>query len=111
GQERPLPPMMIEGLKSTLNNDFIAIALNYDELSPQYLGDENVEGSSYNKVIVNVGDTEITFLLNSETAYPQIMRFSKFVPQQGKTVTVENHYSDWKISGGVAYPYTQVTYI
>jgi hypothetical protein len=75
------------------------------------MGAKNVEGKVYNALGIKVNDTNITLLLDQKTNYPVIMRFSKSAPRQGKTVTVENHYSDWKTSNGVAYPYSQVTLI
>lgn len=111
GQERPLPPMMAQSLETALNNDFITIALNAERFAPQFLGSEKIDGSTYNKLSLQVDDTNITLLLNPATGYPQIMRFDKFVPQQGKTVSIENHFSDWKTSEGVAYPYSQVTLV
>lgn len=111
GQERPMPPQMAKGLKSTLNRSFLAIAMKADELNPQFLGTEEVDGRTYNKVSVKVHDTNITLLLDQETNYPQIQRYKQFNPQQGQQVMVENRNSEWETSGGVAYPYSQTTFI
>ncbi|MCW9708623.1 M16 family metallopeptidase [Fodinibius salsisoli] len=111
GQERPLPPQMAKGLKSTLNKSFLAIAMKADELDPQFLGTEEVEDTTYNKVSVKVEGTNVTLLLDQQTGYPQIQRFKQFNPQQGQQVSVENRNSNWTTTGGVAYPYSQVTYI
>lgn len=111
GQERPLPPQMVKSLKSTLNRSFVSIALNANDLNPQYLGTEKVDKNTYDKVSVNVEGTDVTLLLDPKTYYPDITRYKQFLPSQGKQVTVENHYSDWESNGGVTYPHTQVTVI
>jgi hypothetical protein len=111
GQERPLPPQMANGLKSTLNKSYISIALNASDVDPQFLGTEEVDETTYNKLNVTVDDSNVTLLLNQETNYPDIIRYQQFNPQQGSQVTVENHHSDWEIVDGVAYPYTQITFI
>ncbi len=111
GQERPLPPQMAKGLKSTLNKSFISIALNAAEVNPQFTGTEEVNGNTYNKINVTVDDSNVTLLLDQQTHYPQIIRYQQFNPQQGSQVTIENRYSDWHTAGGVAYPYEQVTYV
>lgn len=111
GQERPLPPQMAKALKSTLNRSFLAIAQKADQLDPQFMGTEKIGGTTYNKVSVKVGDKNVSLFLDLKTHYPQIQQYQQFNPRQGKQVTVENHYSDWKTVGGVTYPYKQVTYM
>jgi predicted Zn-dependent peptidase len=111
GQERPLPPQMAKNLKSTLNRSFLSIALNAGSVNPQYLGEEEVDGTSYAKVNVNVDDSNITLLLDKKTNYPDVIRYKQFNPQMGEQVTVENHHSNWKVVDGVAYPYLQETMI
>ncbi|SMO51478.1 M16 family metallopeptidase [Fodinibius sediminis] len=111
GQQRPLPPQMANGLKSTLNRSFMAIAMSHEELNPQFLGTEEVDGQSYRKVSVQVDGTPVTLLLDPETKLPRIQRYQQFNPQQGQQVTIENHYSDWQTVDGVRYPYHQVTFM
>ncbi len=111
GQEQPLPPQMANSLKSTLNKSFISIALNAGEVNPQFLGTEEIDGTTYNKLNVTVDESNVTILLNQETNYPDIIRHKQFNPQMGSEVTVENHLSDWETVNGVAYPYTQTTII
>jgi len=111
GQERPLPPAMAKGLKSTLNRSFISIALNAGAVDPKYVGTEDVEGTTYSKVNVTVDGTNVMLLIDPETSYPDIIRYKQFSPQQGSQVTVENRNSDWTVTEGVAYPYKQVTFI
>ncbi|WP_445666381.1 M16 family metallopeptidase [Fodinibius sp. AD559] len=110
-QERPLPPQMAKNLKSTLNRSFLSIALNADSVNPQYLGTEEVDGMSYEKINVTVDGSNVKLLLDPETHYPDIIRYKQFNPQMGEQVTVENHNSDWKIVDSVAYPYLQETMI
>ncbi|TYP91937.1 putative Zn-dependent peptidase [Fodinibius salinus] len=109
GQERPLPPAMAKGLKSTLNKSFVSIALNANEVNPQFLGTEKVEGTTYNKLNVTVDGSNVTLLLDRETNYPDIIRYKQFNPQAGSQITIENRNSNWKVVDGVAYPYSQVT--
>src|SRR5699024_9411431 len=111
GQERPLPPAMAKGLKSTLNKSYLAIAMKANVLNPQFLGTEDVGGTSFNKVSVNVHHSNITLLLDQETNYTEVQRYQQFNPQMGEQVEVENRYSEWKTSGGVTYPYKQATFI
>ncbi|HEX6981732.1 MAG TPA: pitrilysin family protein [Balneolaceae bacterium] len=111
--KRPLPAAspMVSGLKASLNRSIIAIALKNGELEPVFTGTETIDGKTYNAISVKVGDTNLNLLLDQATHYPVIMKFQKFVPMQGKTVTVENHYADWKTVDGVAYPYSQITLV
>lgn len=111
GQERPMPAPMVSNLKETLNRSIVAIALNADSLNPQFLGTEEVDGTTYNKISVTVNDKDISLLLDQQTNLPGIMQYQQFNPQQGAQVAVEDRYSDWNSSGGVTYPYMQVTYV
>lgn len=111
GQERPLPPQMAKGLKSTLNKSFVSIALNAADVNPKFTGTEEVDGTTYNKLNVTVDGSNVTLLLDQKTYYPQVVRYQQFSPQQGSQVTIENRYSDWHTVGGVAYPYEQVTFV
>ena len=111
GQERPLPSQMASNLKETLNRSIMAIAMNADSMNPQFLGTEDVDGSTYNRVNVSINDKDITLLLNQETNLPAMMKYQQFNAQQGAQVHFEDHYSNWTSGGGVTYPYTQVTYM
>ena len=111
GQERPLPPQMAKNLQSTLNRSFLSIALNAENVNPQYLGTEKVDGMNYEKVNVTVDGSNVELLLDTETHYPDIIRYKQFNPQMGEQVTVENHNSNWQTVDGVAYPYLQETII
>lgn len=110
GQERPMPPQMAKGLKSTLNKSFLSIVKNAANTNPQFLGTEEADGTTYNKLNVTVDGSNVKLLLNQETNYPSIVRYKQFNPQKGSQVTVEQHNSDWHTKDGVAYPYSQVTY-
>ena len=109
GQERPLPPQMAKGMKTTLNRSYLSIAKNADTVQPKFLGTEEVEGTTYNKLNVTVDGSNITLLLDPKTHYPDVIRYKQFNPQAGSQVTVENRHSNWKVVDGVAYPYKQVT--
>ena len=109
GQERPLPPQMAKGMKTTLNRSYLSIAKNADTVEPKFLGTEEVEGTTYDKLNVTVDGSNITLLLDPKTHYPDVIRYKQFNPQAGSQVTVENRHSNWKVVDGVAYPYKQVT--
>lgn len=111
GQERPLPPAMAKGLKSTLNKSFLSIAMNSSSVNPQFLGTEEMDGTTYNKINVTVDESSVTLLLNQKTNYPDVIRYKQFNPQQGSQVMIENRNSEWHVVDGVAYPYRQVTYV
>jgi predicted Zn-dependent peptidase len=111
GQERPLPPQMAKSLKSTLNRSFLSIAQSADQVNPQYMGNEELDGNSYAKVNVTVDGSNITLLIDQKTHYPDVIRYKQFNPQMGQQVTVENHHSDWRVVDGIAYPYLQETII
>lgn len=113
GREQQLPPssQQAQGLRNTLNRSIMAIARKADELSPQFIGTEEVEGTTYNKVSINVSDKDMTLFVNPETNLPGLMRYQEFNPQQGGQVTVEEQYSNWTTNEGVTYPYTQISVI
>ncbi len=108
-RERPMPPQMAKGLKTTLNRSFISIAKNATDMDPQFLGTEEVDGTTYNKLNVSVNGSNVTLLLDQETNYPDVVRYKQFNPQAGSQVTVENRQSNWQVVDGVAYPYLQET--
>lgn len=110
GQEQPLPPQMNQNLKETLNRSYLAVAMNSDVLDAQYLGTEEFEDKTYARLSVNIDDKDILFLVDEETGYPRLMRYRQFNPQMGEQVQVEERYSDWNTTGGVAYAYTAITY-
>jgi len=111
GQERPLPPQMVNNLKETLNRSFLAVAMAGNDLNPQYLGTEEFEDKTYGQLSVNVDGKDVLFLVDEETGLPRLMRYQQFNPQMGEQVQVEERYSDWNTSGGVTYAYKQVTYM
>jgi hypothetical protein len=108
-QERPMPPQMAQGLKTTLNRSFISIAKNAADMDPQFLGTEDLDGTTYNKLNVSVNGSNVTLLLDQNTFYPDVVRYKQFNPQAGSQVTVENRQSNWTVVDGVAYPYLQET--
>lgn len=111
GQERPMPPQMVANLKETLNRSVVAIAMKAENVSPQFLGTEKMDGKAYNKVNVTVDGKNVVLLLSKETNLPAVMRYQQFSPQQGAQVTVEDRYSNWNSADGVTLPYTQATYV
>lgn len=113
GQERPLPASspQVTNLKAALNRSIVPIAMKADELEPQFTGQEEVDGTTYNKVSVNVSDKNIILFLATDTNLPAMMQYQEFNPQQGSQVTVEDKYTNWTSNGGVTYPYSQNTFI
>ncbi|NGP89748.1 M16 family metallopeptidase [Fodinibius halophilus] len=108
-RERPLPAQTAKALKQSLNSSFLAIAQNVNKMDPKFLGTEEIDGTTYNKVNVSVDGKNIKLLLNPSTSYPDIVRYKQFNPQLGKQVNVELKHSNWKVKDGVAYPYLEVT--
>lgn len=111
GQERPLPPQMVNNLKETLNRSFLAVAMTENDLNPQYMGTEEFEDKTYGQLSVNIDGKDILFLVDEETGLPRLMRYQQFNPQMGEQVQVEERYSNWNTAGGVAYAYKQVTFM
>lgn len=113
GQEQQLPAssQQAQGLQNTLNRSIMAIARKADDLNPQFIGTEDVDGTTYNKVSVNVADKDITLFINPDTKLPGLMRYQEFNPQQGGQVKVEEQFSNWTSGDGVTYPYRQVSVI
>jgi predicted Zn-dependent peptidase len=110
GQERPLPPQMNQNLKETLNRSFLAVAMTENDINPQFTGTEEFEEETYDKLSVNIDDKDILFLVDQETGLPRLMRYQQFNPQQGEQMQIEERYSEWNTTSGVAYAYKQITY-
>lgn len=111
GNEQPLPQQYVQSLKESLNRDYIAVALNNENLDPQFLGMGEFEGEQYAKVSVNISDKDITFFIDPETALPRLMRYQQFNPQAGEQVQVEDRFSDWNTTDGITYAYSQATFM
>ncbi len=108
GQERPLPPQMVQPMINEIKNSYVNVALNADEMEAEYLGTEQVDGIEY--VVLKVKSASaITFYIDPETALPAYMKASVFNPQMGKEVTTMTSYSDWKVQNGLAYAHSQET--
>ncbi len=112
GQKRTLPASspLVSNLKAALNRSIVAIAMKADELNPKYLGEATFENETYAKLSVNVSGKTLTILLDQETYLPRLMRFQKFSPRLGKSITVETRFSEWTTNEGVTFPYTQASY-
>ncbi|SMO91788.1 insulinase family protein [Gracilimonas mengyeensis] len=110
GQERPLPPQMATPVTNEMKRNYIAIALNKDELEAEYLGSETVDGEEL-EVIRIKGDVTVTYLLDAESGLPARARYSEMNPQTGQRSQAESVFSDWEVVDGVALAYTTVTYV
>ncbi|MDX1671971.1 MAG: pitrilysin family protein [Balneolaceae bacterium] len=110
GQERPIPPQMIKGMKEELNRSYLAIARDNEQLDPQYLGTEDFEGETYDKISVTIDEKNISLLVDQDTGYPRLMRYEQFNPQKGENIQVETHYSNWTVKNGIAHAYKEVTF-
>jgi len=110
GQQRPLSPPQVQNLKETLNRSYLAVALNNGSLNPQYLGTEEFEGEPFAKVSVTVDEKRLVYLIDEDTGFPRLMRYSQFDPQQGEQIQVEERYSDWRSLEGITYAYKEVTF-
>lgn len=110
GQEQPLPPHMARDLKKTLKRHYVSLAINHQNLNPLFTGTEIFEGKEYARVNINIDGDDIALLIDEETGYPRLMRFTEFDPQQGKTVDKEERYSEWTVQDGVAYAYKEISF-
>jgi len=113
GNEQQLPASspQVQNMKSTLNQSIITIAKKADELDPQFIGTETMEGTTYNQVNVNVNDKTISLFLSQDTNLPAMMQYQQFNAQQGSQSQVQDRYSNWTSKGGVAYPYMQQSFL
>lgn len=109
GQKQQLPPSAAKQIKNEINRSYLSIALQKDQISAEYMGQEKVNGTTYAKLKVNLNEP-VTFYLDPESGLPQMMRYSHFSQQQGEQVQVETHYQDWNVVDGVAYAYKEITY-
>lgn len=108
GQERPLPPQMVQPMLNEIKNSYINIALKADELPAEYLGMEEMNGNKYVALKVESAST-ITFYLDTETSLPAFIKTTVFNPQMGKEITSVTSYSDWKVQSGLAFSYANET--
>jgi len=109
GQKQQLPPSAAKQIKNEINRSYLSIALQKDQLSAEYMGQEKVDGTTYAKLKINLNEP-VTFYLDPDNGLPQLMRYSHFSQQRGEQVQVETHYQNWNVVDGVAYAYKEVTY-
>lgn len=108
GQEQALPSAMTKPMVDEVKNSYINIALKADNLSAEYLGMEEMNGENYVSLKVE-SVSNITFLLDPETALPAYSKITAFNPQMGQEVETVTSYSDWKVTNGVAYSFAHET--
>lgn len=105
GQERPLPPAATKPLLDEVKSSYINIALKANDMKAEFMGMEEINGTSYAAIKVDAA-TPVTFYLDPSSSLPAYSKVSTFNPQVGKEVEVLTSYSDWKVSNGIAYAYT-----
>ncbi|MEO1021180.1 MAG: pitrilysin family protein [Bacteroidota bacterium] len=98
-----LPPQALDPLKKEMGRHYLVLAMKADELSAEYLGTEEYEGTTYEAIRIGL-ETPVTYLLDAETALPAVVKVKEFAPQLGKQIEAITTYSDWKmVEGGTFY--------
>ncbi len=107
GQEQPLPQQVADLLKDGIHRNYLNIALDKDNLTPEYMGTENVDGKKLVKLEIKESKP-FTLLIDSETGLPVYLRYSEFIPSEGN-VDIQMSYTDWKSENGVNVAMKQAT--
>ncbi len=108
GQEQPMPPQQYQSIMNEYERHYINLALNGSSIQAEYMGE--TEKNSIPVVELRILlDNPVTLYLNRESALPVASEIREMDPQQGRRVTVENHYDEWQIVDGVAYAYKTIT--
>ncbi len=89
---------------------YLMARLDHDELSVEHLGEETVDGTTYQTVRVQppVG-TAFTLYLDPASQRPQRLAFETMNPQTGQQVQVTQTFSDYREVAGIMVPYKTVT--
>lgn len=109
GQEQPLPPAMTAPMVNEIKYHYVNIASNYEAMDAEYLGMEEVNGTSY-AVLKVLAENPITFLIDPATELPYLIRKSELNPQTGSYVTSETILSNWQNVDGIMYAFSSETF-
>lgn len=109
GNEMPMPVEQKEQLLAEYHRNPVYIALNFDEMDIEYMGNEEIDGVEYIHIRLS-GDSIINLYLDPETALPVITTYRQFDPMQGAQVTIRVVSEDWKEADGVVLPYTATAF-
>ena len=104
GQERPLPGPQAKQMQASISRHYLNISLNANSYDAEYMGTEEYDGKTYDKLKVNL-DKAVIFLLDPQSHLPHVVRYEQFSPQEGKQLTVEEIYENWKVENGIAFAY------
>ncbi|TVR18330.1 MAG: insulinase family protein [Balneolaceae bacterium] len=104
GNEMPMPAEQRDQLLEEYYRNPVYIALNYNDMDIEYIGNEEIDGVEYVHIRLN-NDSTINLFLDPETALPVITTYRQFDPMQGARVTVRVVSEDWTEADGVVLPY------
>jgi len=110
GRKTPLRDYEEQQLKNGLHYHYLNIALHSNNFSPEYTGNEEIEGTSYNKLEFTIQENIVTYLLHPETYYPYYVKFMQYSAEADKEVQVTEHYYEWKIKDEIAVAFKKDTY-
>ena len=110
GQEVPLPGPAVEQLTANIKRNYLNVALSYKTYEAEFMGTETVDGATYNKLKVKLGENPVYYYLDPQSNLPAMIEYQTFSAQEGAMVTQKEYYSDWQVKDGVAYAYTEVSY-
>lgn len=105
GQEQPLPPAMTGPMFDEIKYSYLNIAANYADVTAEYIGMEEVDGTSYAALKI-VLDNPITFLIDMETNLPFMSRKSEMNSQTGAFTLSETTYTNWTDIDGIMYAFS-----
>ena len=104
GQERPLPGPQAKQMQASISRHYLNISLNADSYDAEYMGIEEYDGKTYDKLKINF-DKPVIFLLDPQSHLPHVVHYQQFSPQEGKQLMIEEIYKNWRMKNGIAFAY------
>lgn len=101
---QPLPAPQAEQMKRSLNQDYVNIARNRNNLTAEYLGMNELEGKELVQIYIG-DDADITFYLDPESGLPFASKVTNFNPATGGDTETYTFYENWTLADGVNIAY------
>ncbi|MFN2374422.1 MAG: M16 family metallopeptidase [Cyclonatronaceae bacterium] len=101
---QPLPAPQAEQMKRSLNQDYVNIARNKNNLTAEYLGLNELDGKELVQIYIG-DDADITFYLDPENGLPFASKVSNFNPATGGDTETYTYYDNWTLTDGVNIAY------
>jgi zinc protease len=101
---QPLPAQQAEQMKRSLNQDYVYIARNRNDLTAEYLGMNELEGKELVQIYIGE-DADITFYLDPENGLPFASKVTNFNPATGGDTDTYTFYENWTLTDGVNVAY------